>query len=78
MGQEQDKNCIVYRDISGFPGGSVVKNLSANARRQGFNPWVGKIHWRRKWEPKPVFLPGKIPWTEEPGWLQPMELQSQI
>ena len=25
----------------------------------GFNPWVGKIPWRRKWQPTPVFLPGK-------------------
>ena len=24
-----------------------------------FNPWVGKISWRRKWQPTPVFLPGK-------------------
>ena len=25
----------------------------------GFNPWVGKIPWRRKWQPTPVFLPGE-------------------
>ena len=25
----------------------------------GFNPWVGKISWRRQWHPTPVFLPGK-------------------
>jgi len=25
----------------------------------GFNPWVRKISWRRKWQPTPVFLPGK-------------------
>ena len=28
-------------------------------RRFGFNPWVRKIPWRRKWQPSPVFLPGK-------------------
>ena len=28
-------------------------------RRHGFNPWVGKISWRRKWQPTPMFLPGK-------------------
>ena len=28
-------------------------------RRPGFNPWVGKIPWRRKWQPPAVFLPGK-------------------
>ena len=27
--------------------------------RPGFNPWVGKIPWRRKWHPAPVLLPGK-------------------
>ena len=27
--------------------------------RPGFSPWVRKILWRRKWQPTPVFLPGK-------------------
>ena len=43
--------------------------------RPRFNPWVGKISWRRKWQPTPVFLPGKIPWTEEPGRVQSTGLQ---
>ena len=40
----------------------MVKNLPANAgdKRFGFDPWVGKIPWRRKWQPAPVFLPGKF------------------
>ena len=28
-------------------------------RRHRFNPWVREIPWRRKWQPTPVFLPGK-------------------
>ena len=28
-------------------------------RRRGFNPWVGKIPWRRAWQPTPEFLPEK-------------------
>ena len=28
-------------------------------KRCGFDPWVRKIPWRRKWQPTPVFLPGK-------------------
>ena len=28
-------------------------------KRYVFDPWVGKILWRRKWQPIPVFLPGK-------------------
>ena len=42
--------------LRGFPGGSVIKNPPANT---GFNPWVGKIPWRRKWQPTLVFLHGK-------------------
>ena len=26
-------------------------------KRSGFDPWVGKISWRRTWQPTPVFLP---------------------
>ena len=29
-------------------------------RLLGFNPWVGKIPWRRKWQPTPVLLPGEF------------------
>ena len=54
----------------------VVKNLPANARDKKIrvNPWIGKISWRRAWQPTPVFLPGESPWTEEPGGLQSMGL----
>ena len=34
-----------------------------------FNLWAGKTLWRKKWQPIPVCLPGKFPWTEEPGGL---------
>ena len=54
-------------------------------RRCRFDPWVGKIPWRRKWHPTPVFLPGKShgqrnlvgysPWTKKPGKLQAMGSQ---
>ena len=29
-------------------------------RRPGFNPWVGKIPWRREWLPTPVFWSGEF------------------
>ena len=48
--------------IQGFPGGSVVKNPLCQCRRHrrhGFDPWAGKIPWRRTWQPTPVFLPGE-------------------
>ena len=41
----------------------MVNNPPANAgdMNHGFDPWVRKIPWRRKWQPTPVFLPGKPP-----------------
>jgi len=44
----------------GFPGGLVSKESTCNAGRPRFSPWVGKIPWRRKWQPTPVFLPGEF------------------
>ena len=40
----------------------AVKNLPAvqETRRLQFDPWVGKIPWRRKWQPATVFLPGEF------------------
>ena len=41
----------------------MVKNLPGNAgdaRGTGLILWVGKSHWRSKWQPAPVFLPGKF------------------
>ena len=43
-----------------YSGGSDSEGSACNARRPRFNPWVGKIHWRREWQPTPVFLPGKF------------------
>ena len=37
----------------------MVKNLPAAWERPGFDPWVGKIPWRRKWQLTPVLLPGE-------------------
>ena len=42
-----------------FPEGSDGKSVCLQCRRPGFDPWVRKIPWRRKWQPTPVLLPGK-------------------
>ena len=41
-------------------------------KRHGFNPWVGKIPWRRTHS---SILAWRIPWTDKPGRLQSMGLQ---
>ena len=36
---------------TGFPGGSALKNLLANAGAVGFDPRSERFPWRRKWKP---------------------------
>ena len=47
----------------GFPGGTYGKELASQCRRHKgheFDPWVGKILWRRAWQLTPVFFPGEF------------------
>ena len=68
--------CWVHSTVSsqggnkGFQSGTGGGESTCQCRRpkrQRFNPWVGKIPRSRTWQPTPVFLPWKIPQTEEPG-----------
>ena len=66
----------MYISDMGFPGGASGKESACQCRRckrPRFDLCVGKIPWRREWQPTPVFLPGKFhrqsslvsysPWT---------------
>ena len=44
---------------SGLPMRLSSKGCAHQCRRWRFDPWIGKISWRRKWQPTPVFLLGK-------------------
>ena len=46
----------VYRRTSQV---ALWSRIRLQCRRLWFDPWVGKIPWRRKWHPTPVFMPGK-------------------
>ena len=54
---------IIYLCVWGcFPGGASGKKPTCQCRRckrRGFDPWVGKIPWRRAWQSTPVFLHGE-------------------
>ena len=56
----------------GFPGGSVVKNLPANAGDPAFSPWSRKTPLEEEMPTHSSILAWEIPWTEEPGGLQSM------
>ena len=60
----------------GFPGGSVVKNLPANARDTDSIAGSGKSPGEGNGNHSSI-LPWRIPCTKELGWLQSMESQSQ-
>ena len=43
----------------GFPGGSGICLQCRRCTRRGFDPWVGKMPWKRAWQSTPVSLPGE-------------------
>ena len=69
------KKKIKTIEAVGLPCSSNGKEICLQYRRLRFDPWVGKIRWRMKWQPIPVFLPGEISCTKEPGGIQSMGSQ---
>ena len=60
--QEQSLQNRGYTSVYRLPSWLSGKEPTCqcrSCRRRGFNPWIGKLPWRRKWQPTPVFLPGK-------------------
>ena len=45
---------------TGLPRWFSGKESTHQCRRRGFDPWIEKIPWRRKWQHTLVFLPGKF------------------
>ena len=63
--------------FKGSPDGISGKEPSCRCRRHKrlrFNPWVGKIPWRRSWQTHSSIFAWKIPWTEEPGGLKSISI----
>ena len=61
-----------YGWVGGHPRLCSGKESACQCRRPGFDPWVRKIPWRRKWQSTPVFLPG-----ESHGQRSPASMDSQ-
>ena len=75
MKRRLKRNIYIYIFFFFLAGGGGLpwllrqSNVCLQCGRPGFDPWVGKIPWRRKWQPTPVLW--KTPWTEEPGSYSP-------
>ena len=46
--------------LPNYPWWLNGKESASQCRKHVFSPWTGKILWRRKWQPTPVFLPGEF------------------
>ena len=64
MSKRKFKITVNYMYFTGLPRWHSSKKKSTyqcrRPKRGRFNPWVKKIPWSRKWQPTPVFLPGKF------------------
>ena len=53
---------VLEEESKAFPGSTSGEEPYCQCRRSNrprFDPWVGKIPWRREWQPTPGFLPGE-------------------
>ena len=69
LGQEDplDKGWATHSSVLGLPWCLRCYRTPLQYRGPGLDTWVGKIPWRRTWQPTSIFLPGESSWTEEPG-----------
>ena len=61
--QMQLSMMMIYRrpcSLPALPWWLSSEESACQCRRCGLNPWFGKIPWSRKWQPIPLFLPGKF------------------
>ena len=51
---------VIFSGLSRWHSGEEPICQCRRCKRHGFDPWVRKISWNRKWQPTPVFLPGRF------------------
>ena len=56
----RSKLCLISLLLHGSPWWFKQLRIRPQLGRPGFDPWVGKIPWRREQLPTPVFLPGEF------------------
>ena len=68
---------IFYR-LPRWHSGKDPTCQSRRHKRLGLNSWVGKIPWSRKWQPDPVFLPGKFHGLSSLGGYSPWGCKESV
>ena len=64
-----EKNINFPTVMRGLPKWLSGKRIHLQCRRHRFDPWVGNIPWRMKWQLTPVCLPEKLQAQKKPGGL---------
>ena len=59
LSSEKGRIMTWTRSLEGLHCCLSAKESACQSWRHGFIPWVRKIPWRKKWQPTPVFFPGK-------------------
>ena len=62
---------IILNGLPKWHSGKESSCLRRRRKRWGFNSGVGKILWSRKWQPTPVFVPGKLHGQRSPVGYSP-------
>ena len=58
----------IQKTMYGASLGPSGKEPACQCRRHGFSPWAGKIPWKGKWQPTPVFLSGQEDPMDRGAW----------
>ena len=64
----------LYWLFTNFTHGNM---LILQCMRPGFDSWVRKFPWRKKWQPTPVFLPGEAHGQRSLAGYGPRDCKSQ-
>ena len=79
--EEQDLGARSGLGLVGGGGGALVAQLvkiHLQCRRPGFDPWVGKIPWRRERLPTPVFCLGEFHGLYSPWGCKESDMTEQL
>ena len=64
---EKNVNLKILRHDNEDPGSTHLPMQEMQEDAMQDLSWIGKIPWKRKWQPTPSILVWRIPWTEKPG-----------
>ena len=72
------KERATHSSILGLPWWLRPSRIRLQCRGPGFDPWVGKIPWRREWQPTAVFWPGEFHALYSPWGLKESDTTEQL